>query len=320
MDFQLLRREDAAQDFGQAVSAFLFEREGRGLSPRTMEWYRERLLPFCEWAAAEHPDTGPVTATPDLLRRYLAALSARGVSVPTVNGYLRALKALFSFLEAEGYVERNPAKRVPQRKALQHLPRVYSPEELALLLAQPDPKTFHGQRDHALMVLLLDTGLRISEALGIRLEDVDWAENAVTVLGKGGKQRKVCFGSTCRRTLWRYLQRRGHVPGEERAFLTVCGQPLSRNHVAHLISEYGRAAGLPQPATCHTFRRTCATMLLRDGASPFHVQALLGHTTLEMTRRYCRVANQDMVSLQRQHGVVDRLQVGPSHTRRARLR
>jgi len=302
-----LGSQDPTQDFREAVRAFVFERQCRGLSPATIAWYKDRLGRFCRWQEAEYPEATPLTATPDLLRRYLAALTASGVAVATANSRLRALKALFCFLEAEGYIQANPARRVPQLREPKYLPRVLSEEELAALLSQPDLKTFAGLRDHCLMLLLLDTGLRISEALGLRLNDVEWDDNAVTVLGKGGKERRVCFGSTCRRALWRYLQRRGRIAGQERVFVTVHGEALTYYHAAHRIRAYGRKSGLPQPVSPHTFRRTCATMLLRSGASPFHVQALLGHTTLEMTRRYCRVANQDLAALQQQHGVVDRL-------------
>lgn len=309
---------ESAGDFREAVRAFIFERDSRGLSPRTVEWYGKRLGRFCSWLEAECPETTPPATTPDLLRRYLAALVGRGVSVATANGSLRAIKALFAFLESEGFVASNPARRVPQRREPQHLPRVLDEGELTRLLAQPNPKTFVGLRDHCLMLLLLDTGLRISEALGLRLADIDWTQNAVTVLGKGSKERRVCFGNTCRRALWRYLRERGRITDHDRVFITACGDPLSYYRAAHSSRRYGRRAGLSQPVSAHTFRRTCATMLLRSGASPFHVQALLGHTTLEMTRRYCRVANQDLAALQRQHGVVDRLHMPPRVATRSR--
>lgn len=293
--------------FPEALRAFIFERQSRGLSLRTIEWYKERLGHFRRWLEAECPDATPQTCTADLLRRYLADVAESGVSTATVNASMRALKALFGFLVAEEYLDSNPAKRIPQRKETKRLPRVLCEDELALLLAQPDQQTFAGLRDYSLMLLLLDTGVRISEALGLRIADVDWSTGAAIVLGKGRKQRQVCFGTTCRRALWRYLQRRGHVAAEDLVFVTRRGGALTRNHVAHRLREYSRRAGLSQPATPHVFRRTCATMMLRSGASPFHVQALLGHTTLEMTRRYCRVANQDLAVLQQQHGVVDRL-------------
>jgi integrase/recombinase XerD len=307
MEVHLLHGEDGAQNLREAVRAFIFERECRGLSPNTIGWYRERLDKFCRWVAAESLPITPATITPDLLRRYLTTTEGRGVSVATINASLRAVKALYSFLESEGYVEVNPTRRVPYRKEPQRLPQVLSEEELAALLARPDQKTFGGLRDHCLMLLLLDTGLRISEALGVLLADIDWAENAVTIMGKGRKERRVCFGLTCKKSLWRYLKQRGEIPGQERLFVTRPGEALKYFHAAHRIRAYGRKANLPQPVSPHTFRRTCATMLLRNGASPFHVQALLGHTTLEMTRRYCRVANQDLAALQTQHGVVDRL-------------
>jgi len=307
MEPQLLTAEDGARDFREAVRAFIFERECRGLSPNTIGWYNERLDKFCRWVEAESPQVTPATITPDLLRRYLNATEGRGVSVATINASLRAVKALYSFLEAEGYVEVNPTRRVPYRKEANRLAQVLSEEELRALLAQPDQKSFVGVRDHCLMLLLLDTGLRISEALGLRLSDIDWSENAATVMGKGSKERRVCFGLTCKRSLWRYLKQRGEIPGQECLFTTIHGEGLKYYQAAHRIRAYGRKAGIPQPVSPHTFRRTCATMLLRSGASPFHVQTLLGHSSLEMTRRYCRVANQDLAALQRAHGVVDRL-------------
>jgi integrase/recombinase XerD len=305
----LTTHDKVANDFRQAVRAFLFERESRGLSPVTIEWYRERLGGFCRWVEAQSPQPTPQTTTTDILRCFLSAIAERGVSTATVNGTLRAVKALFSFLEAEEYLAFNPARRIPQRRGPDYLPRVLSEEELAQLLAQPNQKTLVGARDHCLMILLLDTGVRISEALGLRLHDIEWAENAVKVFGKGRKERRVSFGSVCRRALWRYLQRRGDIPGQEMVFVGIRGDALRYCHVAHRTRAYGRKAGLRQPVSPHVFRRTCATMLLRNGASPFHVQALLGHTTLDMTRRYCKIANQDLAALQRDHGVVDRLRL-----------
>lgn len=320
MELTWLCGKDVAADFREAVRSFLFERETRGLSRKTLSWYAERLGKFCQWLAAEYPQATPATLHPDVLRRYVIAAERSEVSEATINASLRAIKALYGFLESEGYIEANPTRRVPYRKEAMRLPRVLSEAEVSVVLAQPNTGTFAGLRDHCLMLLLLDTALRISEALALRLDDIEWSENALTVLGKGRKERRVCFGNTCKRALWRYLQRRGPAVGEDRLFINTHGEALSRYHIAERVRDYGRKAGLPQTVSPHTFRRTCATMLLRSGASPFHVQALLGHTTLEMTRRYCRVASQDLATLQRQHGVVDGLRVKRATLRQETVR
>lgn len=157
------------------------------------------------------------------------------------------------------------------------------------------------------MLLLLDTGLRISEAMNIRLKDIDRANSSVTVMGKGSKERTVHFGQTVRRALSQYLERRGDLETDY-LFVTEYGDPMQQRMAQQQITRYGALAKIQGVRISpHTFRHTFAKNWIVNGGDVFSLQKMLGHTTMEMVRRYVNLANEDVGRAHRTYSPADRM-------------
>ena len=168
------------EDFDVAVGAFLNFCRAKNLSRETVSFYRKRLKPFVKFAQVrnETPTTFSRATVMEFVREKL-----RAVTPQTVNGFLRAISAFCSFLVTEGYRADNPVKGIPRVKEPQHYPRTLNDEQLAALLKQLNPKTFIGLRDLALILLMCDAGLRVSEVCGLTISDVDLARGAEGMFG-----------------------------------------------------------------------------------------------------------------------------------------
>ena len=296
-----------------AVEWFLNERESRGLSERTLEWYSWHLTPMVTWFDEHLPGIAPSEVKTDHIRSYLGSIVRTGKkkgqppSASHVNAARRAAVGLWSALESEEYVPVNVVKRIKPQREPEFVGRALTENEIRSLLAATNKRSSAGIRDHALVVLLLETGLRISESLDIKLSDIDWQQNAAKVTGKGRRERVVPLSKACHDALLAHLRRREKTLTPDAFVFTTCsGRQLKRDQWDGALRRLcGKAKVAPFGA--HTFRRTCATLLLRHGASPFQVQHLLGHRSLEMTRRYCIIASSDLANLARDHGVLQHL-------------
>ena len=290
-------------DFSQALAAFLRHGEAKALSAQTLEWYEGKLRPFLEFA--RQASLSPSETENHHLRAFLASLSC---GPATHNGYLRALRAFFGWLHREGYLPSNPAAGLEKQKEFQRLPSALSSQQVASLLRVVNTSTWTGRRDYALYVLLLDTGLRISEALGLDLEDVNWAESTLVVMGKGRKQRQVPFGRAAKRALLKWLEARGEIPGQSAVFVTRQGERMLRRHARLQLyrhMEKARVQGVKKGP--HSLRHTFATEWLRGGGDVFALQKILGHSTLEMTRRYVSLLTDDLRQKHRLYSPMDRM-------------
>jgi site-specific recombinase XerD len=144
---------------------------------------------------------------------------------------------------------------------------------------------FLGSRNRAIILILLDSGLRVSELASIKLEDVDTERGLIKVLGKGSKERVVRIGSTAQKALWKYLMFR-HKTTSQALWLTEEGTPLSKCTVQIMVKRLKERAGVTVKGNCHKFRHTFALSFLRKDRNPFNLQYLLGHSDLRMTRHY----------------------------------
>jgi len=187
-------------------------------------------------------------------------------------------------------------ERVERPRRERALIRPFSLEQASRLLAAPDARTTPGLRDRAMMMLLLDSGLRISELLSLEAGRVDWLSCSATVMGKGRKERSVPFSAKTAQALLEYAQARSKSPiKSDRLFLGKTGKPICRSKARKLILRYGRDAGIEGVRLSpHTLRHTFAVLYVRNGGDSFSLQQILGHSTLEMTRRYVNLASRDV--------------------------
>lgn len=237
----------------------------------------------------------------------------RGLSGHTINCYLRSLRIFFSWLVSEGIMESNPFDRVkiprPPRKVI----ATFTDSQIQQLLAAIDIRSPEGFRDYTIILTLLDTAMRVSELCHLRLDNVWLEDGSLKVLGKGNKERLIPIGRQVQRLLWRYINRHRPEPAAPSCnfvFLTRDGRPLTKDRVEKIIAYYGKKAEI-SGVRCspHTLRHTAAIRFLRNGGDVFSLQKILGHASLEMTRRYCEVADIDVKRAHTTASPVDNLPI-----------
>lgn len=218
----------------------------------------------------------------------LAAMRDRGSSAAYQHRRHREVKACFSWFKRMGIVDENPFARVPLVRRPQVIKPPFKPAEVQKLLDAQNLKRHAGSRNYALILFLLDTGIRASECVGLHLEDIDWdSRRALVRHGKGEKQRLIGFGERTADALWCYIERfRGLEDGA--LFRTTKGMDLAGPHSLDVVlKRVGDAAGV-EKVHPHRFRHTFATWAIESGAREIDVQLLLGHSDLTMTHRYAR--------------------------------
>jgi len=300
---EVLPPQDAMQE---AVESFLRRGQARNLSHHTLRYYRVRLDAFSRYLEEKKLRVSPAEVTPALVRDFLAAETER-VSALTASHSFITLRALFRFLVREEFIEANPMERVEKVRVPRKVVQTFSPAQVEAMLGTCKARSFNGARLRAIILSLLDCGLRVSELCGLTLEGVSWDERTLRVMGKGSKERVVPFGEAARQALMTYVSKRGNIPGQAALFVTVYGNAMNRHEAHRLLSECGKRAGV-SGVRCspHTFRHTFAVMYLRNGGDAFTLQKLLGHSDLAMTRRYCELSQTDAVAKHRQCSPGDR--------------
>jgi integrase/recombinase XerC len=277
----------------------------RNVSVHTVTAYREDLDSFVAFLLNDY-----FTIARDSLdwrkvdhlavRSYLAHLHRRKLSRSSVARQLSALRSFFKFLMREGVVEANPARGVATPKREKHLPAVLQVTDVALLLEQPDLEDPLGIRDRAWLELLYASGLRISELVGIDLDDMELRARLVKVRGKGSKERIVPFGTKAEQAIRAWLAVRKCTAEEDQPlFVNYRGERITARSVRRLFEGYVRDASLRAGVSPHTLRHSFATHLLNAGADLRAIQELLGHASLSTTQKYTHLADWKLIEVYR---------------------
>jgi integrase/recombinase XerC len=277
----------------------------RNVSPNTIGAYRDDLESFIAFLCDDYFTLGRDRLELNRIdhlavRAYLAHLSRRKLSRSSVARHLSALRTFFKYLVREGVVEANPARTVATPKREKHLPAVLQTSDVALLLEQPDTSTTLGIRDAAWLELLYASGLRISELVGVDLDDLELRSRLVKVHGKGSKERIVPFGTQAEKALRAYLAVRGELQpeAEEQAvFVNYRGGRITTRSVRRLFDRYLRNAALRGGISPHTLRHSFATHLLNAGADLRGIQELLGHASLSTTQKYTHLNDWQLIAV-----------------------
>ena len=296
----------AADDLGRAFRLEQF-RDYLGLeaggSRHTVENYARDLRRFAGWAGARGRRDPQAVTAPDV-RTFVYALKDLGLATATIRRQISALRAYYRFLVGEGHAVRDPTERIETPKGWRTLPTVLSVPEIERLIAAPAGEGPLPLRDRALLELGYATGARVSELVGLSLQDLLYEDGLVRVLGKGSKQRLVPLGRRALGQVALYVREsraaldRGR--GRGRLFLNARGTPLSRVGAWGIIRQAAARAGLTKRVTPHTLRHTFATHLLEGGADLRAVQEMLGHADLSTTQLYTHVDRDYLRSVHRQ--------------------
>lgn len=265
----------------------------RDLSAHTLSAYRSDLNQFLEWAAR-----GRIERLDDidrrLLRRYVAFLVQRGYARRSIARKTSAVRALLHWAVGRNLIETDPSGDLGAPKLDKPLPKVLKASEAAILCELPVDDDAPGIRDKAVIELLYGSGLRVSELCGLDVDDVDLSRNAVTVMGKGRKQRQVPLSGPSADAIKRYVREgRPQLAASKgpttALFLNSRGTRLGPRSVRSRLDRYAAAEGLPRVGP-HALRHSFATHLLDGGADLRAVQELLGHESLATTQIYTHVS------------------------------
>lgn len=286
----------AAASFVRAAAA------ERDLSPNTLKAYRSDLRQFAEWAARSGVTTVPAIDR-TILRRYVAFLGERRYARRSIARKASTLRSLLEWAVVDGQIRSTPASDLAVPRLDRPLPKVLRAAEAAQLCELPPDDEPVGLRDRALLELLYGSGLRVGELCALDVDEINLASNALTVTGKGRKQRRVPLSGPARRALDRYIRNGRAALMTERSdaalFLNHRGTRLNPRSVRAVMSKYLRAEGL-DPVNPHALRHSFATHLLDGGADLRTVQELLGHESLATTQVYTHVSSERLKAVYEQ--------------------
>jgi integrase/recombinase XerC/integrase/recombinase XerD len=288
-----------------------------GKSHKTLRGYREKLGRFCRWLNGNLGDF-----TLQSVRSYVNQLQRarkyeghpyspvqdEGLSSVTIKGHVVVLKGFATWLYEEEYTEDNILSRLKPPKAARKVISTLSEKEIANILSCIREGTLTGYRNMAIILLLLDSGIRCSELVNIQIDNLFLKDQCLKVMGKGQKERLVPFGDRTTRSILRYLNVRPADNGCQSVFLNRNGTPLTENTVKMMFERLAKKAGIPR-LHIHLLRHTMATNYLLAGENPIKLQRILGHETLEMTRRYVDMAAVQTAVVGSHQSPVDRMKL-----------
>jgi integrase/recombinase XerD len=292
-------------ELSAAISSFLTHvRVEKGLSPNTVSAYRQDMAKFALFA--QKRKLALATVSRDDLVDFLAALYRQNLESKSVARNLVTLRNFFRFAQMHELISDDPSINLESPKIRRSLPGYLRLEEVDKLLLQPDAKTALGLRDRAMLEVLYSTGLRVSELVSLRVNDLDTKVGCVRCIGKGDKERLVPVGKRALATVEEYLvearaELLGKAPVIPILFLNRRGRGLSRVGVWKILSGYGRRAGLRVALTPHMLRHSFATHLLERGADLRSVQLMLGHADISTTQIYTHVVEERLKQIYKAH-------------------
>ena len=269
--------------------------EEKRASANTLSSYLRDVTQYLHWLEGE--GVPPEQAAQKDVESYTRFLSAKGKSAATVTRSLASLKSFYSYLIAEGRVSVNPARGLAPAKVERKLPHILTSKEEELFLEQPDASDAKGCRDRAMLELLYATGIRVSELIGLDLENVNLSAGFIRCSGRG-KERMIPLYPAAVRALQDYIE---HVrpqmlehPQERALFVNMSGERMSRQGFWKIIKHYQEKAGIQTEITPHTLRHSFAAHLLENGADLHSIQEMLGHADISSTQIYAQLVNQKL--------------------------
>lgn len=275
----------------------------RGLSKNTLLAYQRDLDDFLNFESGMHP-----TDTPDNIRLWLAEREKRKLSARTQARGLVTLRGFFGYLVGEKMIEVDPTIHIDLPKLGKKLPKTLSLDEVERLLSAPDLTQTRGVRDRTMLELLYATGLRVSELISIRMDNLHLEQGFVRVIGKGNKERIVPLGDTARQWIERYLEgardlvtKKSTLAGSGYLFLTRLGRPMTRQGFHKNLKQIARKAQVTANVSPHVVRHAFATHLLERGADLRSLQLMLGHADISTTEIYTHVSKARLAAMHKQH-------------------
>jgi integrase/recombinase XerD len=279
----------------------------RGLRSSSIDAYQATLNGFRDYVRWRLEERGPEEITARDVLEYLDYLRReRDNGASAINRQVTVLRNFYRAMVAMGHLEprENPLANFPRIKAARRkLPRILNEEEVRRLIELPKTDTVLGMRDRAIMTILYGTGIRASECAGLTEEDIDWQEQSIHVVGKGGHERTVPLNEEVVHMLRQYRIARGPVKLKDPFFRSREGGAMSRNAIYERVRTAGRKARIEKRVSPHQLRHTFATHLIKAGVNLVTVRDLLGHRLITSTQIYIHLTAQDLRHAAQRHPI-----------------
>jgi integrase/recombinase XerD len=274
----------ASFDLEKLFATFLKEKQFlTGVAAATLRAYSLSWVAFTRHYGCTH-----MPPTRESVKALMITMRQSGLSAGTANFHARSINSFLSWLSENGHIPER--LRVPMTKQPKQVLKTYSPEE-AQRIINHNPKSRTGKRVMTILLLLIDTGARVSEALSLTRKAVDFNNLLITLHGKGNRERRVPISPECRKRLSQWLNTHKH----ELVFCTEDGGTLHYDNLRHDFLKLLKAVGVEKSeGSFHAFRRFFGKQYLRNGGNPLYLQRVFGHSTLEMTRQYVEADEEDL--------------------------
>lgn len=291
-----------------AFQEFLITQQLRGNSEKTVYYYSNCITPMIEHIGG---DINTSELSNEILRKYALFLRHRDISSNSFKTYLKGIKAFLNWLYSEDYTISNLSDKLQLPKAQRKTIDTLTQQEVKILFGLFDTKNFQGLRNYCICALMIDSGLRRSEVTNLCLSDVHIFDGYIIVNGKGNKQRIVPLGNRSRKHLLKYISQRPVNVYHEKLFLTRTFKPITDTVINRLFKtlKSTKVNGdlLFQRIHPHLLRHTFATTYLENGGNIYALQQILGHTTLDMVKKYVHITQSKTVVNFNQHSPLDNM-------------
>jgi len=298
-------------DLADQLANFLRWGQACDFSPQTTAGYKRKLGQFIRFAYQKGIHY-PQDVTASLIIEFMLDLKLR-CNGTTVHNHYRALKRLFNWMIEQGELARHPMAKMKSPRLPVTVIRPFQIEHIRRMLVLCEDGTFTGIRNKAIILIFLDTGLRLSELSNLMLNDLDFDREAIKVMGKGARERVVRMSKPTQKAILLYFRERRRRWHDTLPNLWVSEEcrPINSWGIQIMIRRLGKRCGI-SGVRCspHTFRHTFATMAIRNNANLFYVQSILGHSTLTMCRRYAKtIDSEDAVKAHVKFSPVDNMRI-----------
>ncbi len=324
-DTVVLRKPEKAITIGELVERYTVSNQADGKSPKTIAWYRDILTQFLRYLKVNGYQCTLSTFNIDIIRGYVLFLRRRPrfqghpfisqkgdlLSHKTVQCHVRVLKAFSTWLYEEEYTTLNRLRNLKLPKATIRIMEPLTPQEIKKVVSSINRKSYSGERNHAVLMTLLDSGLRASELASITLNNVNLRDGYIRITGKGDKERIVPIGKFVRMEIMHYIEKvRPQAYGSDcnNLFLSQGSKPMTLNTVKMVFSKLARSSGINR-LHAHLCRHTFAVNYLLNGGDIFSLREILGHTTLEMVNHYLHFTRAQITDQHRKYSPMDKLYI-----------
>jgi len=294
-------------------------------SGKTISWYSSNLKIFSQFLNARGHSCNVGEIGMDEVNEFILHLRNKNkyeghpsmppqqkkLSDQTILAHVQTLKSFFGWLERSAYIDDNPVKMLGRPRISRKHIEILTRKEIYQVLSAIDLKTPVGARDTAIVMTLLDTGLRCAELTNLKMEDTHLDQRRLKVMGKGARERVVPVGSKVHAMLARYIHQYRPEPASivtDHVFLTAYGRPITVNGIQLMLKRLAKRSGVRR-LHAHLCRHTFATQYLENGGDVFSLQTILGHSSLEMVRRYLSLSSDHIVSQHQRFSPLDK--IGP---------